>query len=344
MKQFNYLSIVLGLIFCYFLVNLEAKASDSIGDIPKESQDDLKNIITNAMDFDSAMEEVALHYAKGYAQKVCKEKSQGNNWGPQMLKECIRIAEKKYGDYLTSGIHWLSPVETLPPPIEGWKFHISATPQSALKIAQIILPILEKWNVGYKIAPSLIFFTKVLLGTQKGKLITIYPHLPQLEKIARDLDSALTHALKEGIISETDFEPLIGDAKLGNSGGLFARYGNLYGQKKKTVEVCSQARIFPKIGKIVKLEDPDEDEYKKIEKWIIKNFKFLKQCEDDLGQRREALKSFCVFDDRRIPWPNFMNDRTLWPGKNPFGDLPLTWKGINWDNRPSAWKTIMGSK
>lgn len=139
-------------------------------------------------------------------------------------------------------------IEEYNPSGKGWKIHITAQPHSAQKIANLILPHINDFNdkfdvstsagnkVGFKIIPTIpLLKTTWYLAphiqgkeTQAGKFIVIYPknneHAYELTKRFNEL---LLNAIYKGELDpQKDFLPLIGDAKVGNSGGVYVRYGH----------------------------------------------------------------------------------------------------------------------
>lgn len=116
----------------------------------------------------------------------------------------------------------------------GWKIHVSAQPNSALKIAKIAIPILHSHKVDGKICSSLdalrhLNFLPIVdsrAATQAGKFITVYPaNEKAANEIAKDLDKAFVGAMARGEIHPYDFCELSGDAMLGRSGAVYVRYG-----------------------------------------------------------------------------------------------------------------------
>jgi len=80
-------------------------------------------------------------------------------------------------------------------PEQGFKLHISATPHSALKILQQIIPILASHKVAFKFCSSIKNLISLLNGddgiTQIGKFITVYPYdSDQAVGLAIELDKA----------------------------------------------------------------------------------------------------------------------------------------------------------
>ena len=110
---------------------------------------------------------------------------------------------------------------------QGWKLHICAKQTSMEKILKIVAPMLKIYEVSFKYAT---FSGLELLdanSTQRGKFITIYPSsLLHANEIAHAIDATLKSAIEQGIINPlTDFETIKNDARLGETGGLFTRYG-----------------------------------------------------------------------------------------------------------------------
>ncbi len=117
---------------------------------------------------------------------------------------------------------------------KGWKLHVSAQPSSALRVAEIAIPILEKHKVVFKICRGLdglrllntFPVTDSGIETQAGKFIAIYPDTPEKSaELAKELDNAFARAIDCGRLSSCDFCCLVGDAMIGESGAVYARYG-----------------------------------------------------------------------------------------------------------------------
>ena len=72
---------------------------------------------------------------------------------------------------------------------------------------------------------------------QIGKFIAIYPrNIEHLNKIVIELDEALLN-IKEPDEAAGLFYTLVGDLQIGNSGGVFARYGVVAGKEETILEV-----------------------------------------------------------------------------------------------------------
>jgi hypothetical protein len=111
-------------------------------------------------------------------------------------------------------------------PSEGWKLHISASPEHAGEVADTVLPVLRDMGVAHKIVGNIDNYVNVMTGTQTGKLVTIYPDSPAQAK-------AIVDALDPLLASRGLTGPVVsGEMPLGNSGLFFGRYG---GFTKSTV-------------------------------------------------------------------------------------------------------------
>lgn len=111
------------------------------------------------------------------------------------------------------------------PPSEGWKVHVSASPDSAPQVADLVLPKLRAMNVAHKVVGTPEDLGR-LGGTQAGKFITIYPrNVAEAKATVSTLDALLRgRGLTGPVIS--------GERPLGGSGLIYTRYG---GFTKSTV-------------------------------------------------------------------------------------------------------------
>lgn len=134
---------------------------------------------------------------------------------------------------LSDGFQYLSkPAVNDQVQTQGWKIHVSATPEGALKIASIVLPILtglakmqDSKVVEHKIVGSLAMLAEFQKDpTQRGKFITIYP---RNDVEANQIAMALNQALRD--IDKGLFDQVPNEAQLGTSGGLSTRYGCFQG-------------------------------------------------------------------------------------------------------------------
>jgi len=108
---------------------------------------------------------------------------------------------------------------------EGWKMHVSVSPERSYQVADRVLPLLREMEVPHKVMTDPAAYAR-MTGGQAGKFITIYPESPQqAAEIARALDRRIRD-FKDGA-------PVIaGERPLGDSGMIYTRYG---GFTKSTV-------------------------------------------------------------------------------------------------------------
>ncbi len=104
-------------------------------------------------------------------------------------------------------------------PAQGWKFHVGATPESALEIARTLVPELVRRGIEHKVVDDLARFA-AQNGSQTGKFITIYPRNDAQAKAIADLVSEI---LRRRGLRTSDFVQPPGEAVLGH--GVFGRYG-----------------------------------------------------------------------------------------------------------------------
>ncbi|HXF90321.1 MAG TPA: hypothetical protein VNJ29_00160, partial [Candidatus Nitrosotenuis sp.] len=213
-----------------------------------------------------------------------------------------------------------SELEAVNPRGQGWKIHISALPHSAKKIASLILPEINNLphqkgpRVFYKIIGSLPLMRTMwyVYGkvkgqeSQVGKFLVIYPdNGAHAYELVKKIDNILVSAKKRGLLKDSDFIPLLGDAQVGYSGWVYVRYGGL----------------------------------------TVHQVKKLDPMEATMQLGEESSIELFQDDDRFHPWPDFMNKGNMfWKSQpNPFYDLPLKWTPINkrkvitWENRPNSW-------
>lgn len=233
----------------------------------------------------------------------------------------------RYDSPATNNGYWFEPTpwreEDNASHVQGWKIHVTAMPHSAQKIAELILPAINRLPsqtsraVSYKIVRSIplmrtLWANAYIKGseTQPGKFLVLYPdNGDHAYELVKKIDTILTNAIEEGILTKSDFLPLIGDAKVGNSGGVYVRYG---------------AYLSDHIEKRTPQGEP---------------------MGDNSGTNAEYVK-----DDRFHPWPDFMNkSNQAWStSESPFHELPLYWssssnpkdKITSWNDRPSSWESV----
>ncbi|MDP3531965.1 MAG: hypothetical protein Q8S31_01585 [Alphaproteobacteria bacterium] len=225
----------------------------------------------------------------------------------------------KYGKQLPYGTFWqYKGDEHMQQNVrgQGWKLHVSATPDSAIKIAKLLLPILinertMEANVAFKIMHEIPLLRTMnhVYGqvkgdeSQAGKYLVIYNNTASdAYKMAKKIDSILVRAKRDGILKDSDFYKLIGDAEVGFSGGVFTRYGRFRPGQVKMLDPRDKTRI-------------------------------------GVDYPYEA-------DDRFYPWPDSMNKNAPeWRNEpSPFKELPLKWKLFkgqkylnSWEDRPFSW-------
>ncbi|MDR1236424.1 MAG: hypothetical protein LBJ96_05475 [Holosporaceae bacterium] len=136
----------------------------------------------------------------------------------------------------------------------GWKIHISAVPDSALRVAQAVIPILGTYGVHYKIMDSLLIMRSFyapyrmniedpLVGLdfkerenylQMGKYITIYPENAfQANLIVKKIDLAFKAV---NLVGPRYFVSCLGDIQAGDTGGIFIRWCKSYSQDGVDIE------------------------------------------------------------------------------------------------------------
>jgi hypothetical protein len=185
-------------------------------------------------------------------------------------------------------------------------------------MSQILIPILREEGVHYKLPlkGKVLNYLNELKDnpegfTQAGKAFTIYPKDDATATwIAQRLDNAIKKAVADGVlVPDRDFEPVRSDARIGKTGAVFARYGKLSGGNDWVNIMDDQGKFIP---------DP---------------------------QTKNRYKS--VYEDRKIPWPDFMNNKRF---SNPFEKvgLSLDWlnpqdgKYYSWKDRPDTWGSEYG--
>lgn len=229
------------------------------------------------------------------------------------------------GDYRTLNMHtWVEEYNNSIKSKEGWILYVTATPDSALKIAKLILEIVnprvkEKKNIDpnfkaennkhvqFEIIsnlPNMRTLWYVLPHVQKektkeGEFITIFPDDEQHAlKLASSIDQILLQEIKKGNLSKEDFHFVNGGAQLGKSGGLYTRHGPFLDRVWTSIEKSDNHQHLP-----------------------------------------------VTYGNRDFPWPDYFNRINM---TNPFGSLDLTWQHpsmkefITWEKRPKTWKALKG--
>jgi|GEM_PF-2257272 len=102
---------------------------------------------------------------------------------------------------------------------EGFKLHVSATAANAPAVTEAILPVLRRLGVPHKVVRDAESYEGRMVGSQRGKFITIYPENPsQAAEIARLCDDIM---LDRGF----DGYQVPAEKVIGRSGTVTVRYG-----------------------------------------------------------------------------------------------------------------------
>ncbi len=111
-------------------------------------------------------------------------------------------------------------------PGSGWKFHVSSSVKNANKIANIVVPFLYHYKIPSKITCNLKFLTFLnSTKTQSGKFITIYTrNYSEARNTALRLNDLLIQHKLDKLEEKVS---ILGDAKIGESGLVFIRYGKI---------------------------------------------------------------------------------------------------------------------
>ncbi len=222
-------------------------------------------------------------------------------------------------------------------PDQGWKLHVTATPHSAATIGKIILNTLMKFDAHYfqnspqkckKTHFKIIFDIPhmrtmfYVLGnvvgdgreTQVGKFITIYPiNTDHAVKIAKTLDEALLDEMNKirhrSPLKKEAFIPSFGEAQVGESGGVYTRYGCLSGPKTtlKKLKYNKRTRQYNFMDDFVQ-----DDRY---HPWP-----------DFMNTNEFSIDAPNPFDNLALKWTD-----------------PITKKEITWEKRPKAWENLESS-
>lgn len=75
----------------------------------------------------------------------------------------------------------------------GYKMHLSAHPEDAQRIAELVLPLLRDMKIHHKIVSSPLDYEALNSGRQQGKFITIYcgPSMDTFLSVVKNLDPLL---------------------------------------------------------------------------------------------------------------------------------------------------------
>lgn len=104
-------------------------------------------------------------------------------------------------------------------PLQGYKLHISATPENAVVVAQLLLPILRRLGVPHKVAESSEMYSEY----PDGKFVVVYPRDPKERlRLVRLIDNRLR---SNGLDGAENFIPVKKERSLGRSKAIYTRYG-----------------------------------------------------------------------------------------------------------------------
>lgn len=185
--------------------------SDTLSSSESEDEEDLDN--------QDPTKTIFLKIKENYAKK----RELDSHYEPQNFDEYIL---SKGEDLSMDFLSWVPSPDS---PIQGFKFHISATPQSALKVIEAVKKeVFSKFPAPYKTTGSmeqLDELNSLYYDDQAGKFITIYTNSPEE---ARELSILLDKALIK--LPANSFVNVPSDHSLGHSGGLYVRYGAYFGE------------------------------------------------------------------------------------------------------------------
>ncbi len=128
-------------------------------------------------------------------------------------------------------------------PGEGWKFHVSAWPWNAQRIAGLVLPVLIARNVWHKVFTPLSLMRTKLVGEAQGKFIAIYSISTQ---DTYDIAQALV-GLLQGEDGPTVGNNPEGEQPVQNCRVLYSRYG---GYKDETISAPKVPLVAGRPGKL----------------------------------------------------------------------------------------------
>lgn len=113
-------------------------------------------------------------------------------------------------------------------PYEGWKFHITALPELARLLLEIVCPVLIQNAHQHKYVRNRKIMRAELVGEQVGKFITIYPRNMAEARRVKARISPLLESLPGWLRTA---RPAPFDKRLGASGILTTRYGAFKGEE-----------------------------------------------------------------------------------------------------------------
>lgn len=112
---------------------------------------------------------------------------------------------------------------------QGWKVHYGVKPDQASELANLILPIAQKYKIVHKIVAELETYAMDSDPNQLGKYITLYPaSMEQLFQIVNEIETAL---MSLDIARLQAQEKTAAEYELGASGLATTRYGSFTGKE-----------------------------------------------------------------------------------------------------------------
>lgn len=127
-------------------------------------------------------------------------------------------------------------------PVQGWKIHISALPESAPRILKIVISACTEKNTEFKFASDRRILYKLLSKNiarqSSGKFITIYPNsMDQCRELLEELYQKLKNEQGPYILSDQQYR---------DSAVVFYRYGGFLSFTEKDVNGVTTHHIFDK--------------------------------------------------------------------------------------------------
>lgn len=104
---------------------------------------------------------------------------------------------------------------------EGWKFHVSAHPHTAERLAGILLPLLTALDVWHKYLELHTLRTRT--GEDIGKFMAYYPRSPAHAHLVA---MRIAQALATQGSNRLDVPAIAGERRFGATGILYTRYGS----------------------------------------------------------------------------------------------------------------------
>jgi hypothetical protein len=184
--------------------------------------------------------------------------------------------------------------------LQGWKIHVSAKPETAHLVAEVVLPVLAKACVPHKILDSETIIRKLQLDeTQKGKFITIYPlNDDHAAYIARILELAIVRSK----LTKNDFEAPPYDLPLGETGGIFTRYGAYSGHQITVVDLKGTPQLQD--GQIIHIPDVRDSGFKPdFVTWALPFDKQTKMSPERTIKRKAARSDLITASSSEITPP-----------------------------------------